>query len=196
MDDISYNRKLWILFRSCFLISLSTFGGGLVIISMLRKKFVEELQWIGETEIMDMIAIAQSCPGVMAVNTSIIIGYRLGSIPGTVLAVTGTILPPMIILSLISVFYTQFRSNRVIALLLKGMQAGVAAVMIHMAINFCGNIFKTKSTLAIALLICGAIGMTFLGVDVITVILICGVIGGMNTVLQMKKSKNQKQAEP
>lgn len=188
MDNISYTKKLWILFKSCFMISLCTFGGGLVIISMLQKKFVEELKWIGEDEIMDMIAIAQSCPGVMAVNTAIIIGYRLGGVPGAALTVTGTILPPMIILSVISVFYTQFRSNRIIALLLKGMQAGVAAVMIHLCINFCGNIFKTKSILAAAMLILSAIAMTFLDVDVIIVILICGLIGGANTILQMRQS--------
>ena len=188
MNDISYPKKLWILFKSCFVISSCTFGGGLVVISMLQKKFSEELHWIDENEIMDMIAIAQSCPGVMAVNTSIIIGYRLGGIPGAILTVTGTILPPMIILSVISVFYVQFRSNRIISLLLHGMQAGVAAVMIHMTINFCSNILKTKNPASIFLLIAAILAVTFFGVDIIVVILVCGVIGGINTYLRMKRA--------
>ncbi len=75
-------HTLWTLFKTCFIISACTFGGGMVIISMLQKKFVEELKWIGQEEVMDLVAIAQSCPGVMAVNTSIIIGYRIAGVTG------------------------------------------------------------------------------------------------------------------
>ena len=88
-------RMLWTLFKTCFLISACTFGGGMVIISMLQKKFVEELHWISEEEAMDMVAIAQSSPGVMAVNTSIIIGYHVAGLTGAILTVFGTVLPPM-----------------------------------------------------------------------------------------------------
>ena len=134
-NTISDKSRLWTLFKTCFIISACTFGGGMVIISMLQKKFVEELHWISQDEVMDLVAIAQSCPGVMAVNTSIIIGYHIAGVAGALLTVTGTILPPMIILTIVSMFYVQFRSNPVIALLLKGMQAGVAAVMINMTIT-------------------------------------------------------------
>ena len=95
-------HTLWILFKTCFVISACTFGGGMVIISMLQKKFVEELKWIGQEEVMDLVAIAQSCPGVMAVNTSIIIGYRIAGVAGSLITVGGTILPPMIILTIVS----------------------------------------------------------------------------------------------
>ena len=74
-------HTLWILFKTCFVISACTFGGGMVIISMLQKKFVEELKWIGQEEVMDLVAIAQSCPGVMAVNTSIITAATPACIP-------------------------------------------------------------------------------------------------------------------
>ena len=137
-------HTMWTLFKTCFIISSCTFGGGLVIISMLQKKFVEELGWIEQEEVMDMVAIAQSCPGVMAVNTSIIIGYRIGGILGALLTVVGTVTPPMIILTIISACYVQFRSNYVIALLLKGMQAGVAAVMVNVTVTMCRNVLKGK----------------------------------------------------
>ena len=117
-NTISDKSRLWTLFKTCFIISACTFGGGMVIISMLQKKFVEELHWISQDEVMDLVAIAQSCPGVMAVNTSIIIGYHIAGVAGALLTVTGTILPPMIILTIVSMFYVQFRSNPVIALLL------------------------------------------------------------------------------
>lgn len=178
----------WKLFRICFSISACTFGGGLVVISMLQKKFVEELHWIDQDEVMDMCAIAQSCPGVMAVNTSIILGYRVGGVLGGLMTVLGTVFPPMVILSLVSLCYTQFRDNYIISLLLKGMQAGVAAVMINLTISMSWNVLKDKDPLGIILLIVSAIAVTFFSVDIILVILCCGVIGGLRMFLESKKA--------
>lgn len=181
-------HTLWTLFKTCFIISACTFGGGMVIISMLQKKFVEELKWIGQEEVMDLVAIAQSCPGVMAVNTSIIIGYRIAGIPGALLTVVGTVLPPMIILTIISACYVQFRSNQIVALVLKGMQAGVAAVMINVTITMCGSVLEKKETLSILMLVCAAIAILFFDVDVILVILICGLISGLLTWNSIRKA--------
>ena len=151
----------------------------MVIISMLQKKFVEELHWISQDEVMDLVAIAQSCPGVMAVNTSIIIGYHIAGVAGALLTVTGTILPPMIILTIVSMFYVQFRSNPVIALLLKGMQAGVAAVMINMTITMAGNVLKDREVFSLLMLIAASVAAVFFGVDIILILLVCGVAGGI-----------------
>lgn len=174
-------RTLWTLFKTCFIISACTFGGGMVIISMLQKKFVEDLKWIEQGEVMDLVAIAQSCPGVMAVNTSIIIGYRIAGIPGALLTVLGTVTPPMIILTIISACYVQFRSNYVIALILKGMQAGVAAVMINVTITMAKSVLDEKTVLSVLMLICASIAVVVFEVDIIAVILICGVISGIFT---------------
>lgn len=174
-------RTLWTLFKTCFIISACTFGGGMVIISMLQKKFVEDLKWIEQGEVMDLVAIAQSCPGVMAVNTSIIIGYRIAGIPGALLTVLGTVTPPMIILTIISACYVQFRSNHVIALILKGMQAGVAAVMINVTITMAKSVLDEKTVLSVLMLICASIAVVVFEVDIIAVILICGVISGIFT---------------
>src|SRR5450756_690699 len=95
----------WKLFTSTFSLSAFTFGGGFVIIPLMRKKFVNELHWIEEIEMLDMTAIAQSSPGAIAVNASILVGYRLAGVFGALVTVFGTVLPPLIILSVISLFY-------------------------------------------------------------------------------------------
>ena len=184
IDDPHLYRKL---FTTCFAISGCTFGGGLVIMSMLQKKFVEELKWIDRDEMMDLIAIAQSCPGVMAVNSSIIIGYRVAGIPGALLTMVGTVLPPMIILSVISLFYRQFRDNRVISLLLKGMQAGVAAVLIHLTFTMCQTALQGRRPVFLLLLIGSAVAVIGFNVDVILTILVCAVVGGF-VVLRDERS--------
>lgn len=83
------------LFLSTFELSACTFGGGFVIIPLMRKKFVEELGWIEEEEMLDLTAIAQASPGAIAVNASIMLGYHIAGIPGAILAVLGTVLPPI-----------------------------------------------------------------------------------------------------
>ena len=177
--NISDKRKLWILFKTCFEISACTFGGGMVIISLLQKKFVEELQWIDQEEVMDMVAIGQSSPGVMAVNVSIIIGYRIAGIKGALLTVIGTVLPPMIILSVISRFYVQFRSNKIVSLLLKGMQAGVVGVMINVTITMMKNIINEKLKYLVIMMVIASVAAVFFSVDTIIILAVCGILGGI-----------------
>lgn len=180
---------LWTLFKTCFIISACTFGGGMVIISMLQKKFVEELKWIDQGEVMDLVAIAQSCPGVMAVNTSIIIGYRMAGVGGAILTALGTVTPPMIILTVISACYVQFRSNYVIALILKGMQAGVAAVMINVTVTMAKSVIGEKRAVSMVMLVCASVAVVVFGVDIIAVILVCGIISGLLTWKNSREGK-------
>ncbi len=185
---LSDQRLLWFLFKNCFVISACTFGGGMVIISMLQKKFVEELGWIKQKEVMDLVAIAQSCPGVMAVNASMIIGYRVAGAAGTLMAALGTILPPMLILTAVSACYVQFRENHVIALLLRGMQAGVAAVMMNVTMTLAGSVLKEKKTLPILMLAGASAATVLFGVDIILIILGCGCISAAMAVCGKKEA--------
>ena len=188
--NISDKRKLWILFKTCFEISACTFGGGMVIISLLQKKFVEELQWIDQEEVMDMVAIGQSSPGVMAVNVSIIIGYRIAGIKGALLTVIGTVLPPMIILSVISRFYVQFRSNKIVSLLLKGMQAGVVGVMINVTITMMKNIINEKLKYLVIMMVIASVAAVFFSVDTIIILAVCGILGGIISWKTAQKGGN------
>src|SRR5699024_6752 len=124
-----------------------TFGGGFVIIPLMRKKFVEELHWIDEQEMLDFTAIAQSSPGAIAVNASILVGYRVAGLCGALLTVLGTILPPLLIISVISFFYAAFRDNVFVNMAMTGMLAGVAAVICDVVITMGKGIVKQKRIL-------------------------------------------------
>ena len=91
--------RLWKLFLSTLYISSFTFGGGFVIVTFMKKKFVDELHWIDEQEMLDMTALAQSSPGAIAVNAAILVGWQVEGLIGMIVAVLGTIIPPMVILS-------------------------------------------------------------------------------------------------
>lgn len=182
-------RMLWQLFKATFLLSAFTFGGGFVIVSLMKKKFVEDLQWLEEEEMLDITAIAQSSPGPIPINASVILGYRMYGVIGSLVAILGTALPPMIIISVISVFYTQFRSNRSIAIALQVMRAGVAAVIFDVVINLAKNVIATKRTLYILLMATAFAGKVILGVDAMIVILCCLVVGLVDLAMELRSNR-------
>lgn len=170
-------HQLWTLFQSMFTLSACTFGGGFVIVSLMKKTFVEELQWLEEEEMLDVTAITQSAPGPLPVNASVIIGYRMAGLLGSFTAVLGTILPPMIIISIISLFYEQFRTNTYIAIALQVMRAGVAAVIFDVVITLAKNVLHTKRTLYIVMMIIAFIATYFFDVSAMIIIFTCLLIG-------------------
>ena len=180
---------LWQLFKSTFMLSACTFGGGFVIVSLIKKKFVEELGWIEESEMLDITAISQSSPGPIPINASVILGYRMQGILGSFVAVLGTSIPPIVIISIISVFYTEFRENKIIAIALMVMRAGVAAVICDVVIKLAKNVISTKSNLYIALMFITFIMTYVFGISAMTVILLCLVIGLITLFFEMKREK-------
>ena len=167
----------WTLFSSTFLLSAFTFGGGYVIVPLMKKKFVDQLQWIEEEEMLNMIAIAQSSPGAIAVNAAIIVGYKIAGILGAIISILGTVIPPLITLTVISFFYHEFRDNRYISAMLKGMQAGVAAIITDVVFNLSKNIIKKKQISSIVMMVTAFAAVFFFDVNVIIVILISGLVG-------------------
>ena len=186
MNSLQKYKKL---FFSTFKLSACTFGGGFVIIPLMRKKFVEELGWIQEDEMMDLVAIAQSSPGAIAVNASILVGYHVAGIPGAMLTVLGTVLPPLIIISIISMFYQAFRDNAFVNMAMAGMLCGVAAVICDVVISMAKNILQEKRLLPVIVMLGSFIAVRFLSVDIISIIIICGVIGAVDTWHQGKIGK-------
>ncbi len=183
--DARFYRKL---FASTFYISAFTFGGGFVIIPLMKKKFVEEYHWIEEDEMMDMMAIAQSSPGAIAVNASIIIGRRLAGALGVLISVLGTVLPPFLILSVISVGYTAFQDSRIVGYVLRGMQAGVAAVVVDVVIHMAGGLLRKKQIFPL-LMMCGAfLASAVFGVNVVMIILVCGAAGAIGAGFTMDRA--------
>ena len=175
-------NKLATLFFSTFRISACTFGGGFVIVPLLRRKFVEDLGWVEDPEMLDLAAIAQSAPGPIAVNASVLVGYKVAGVPGALMAALGCALPPLVIISIISYFYAAFRSNPVVDMLMKSMLAGVAAVICDVVITMAGKVCGGKKWLVpVITMVLAFIAVRFLKVNIILVILVCGILGALQT---------------
>ena len=179
-------KKLLKLFLSTLYISAFTFGGGFVIATFMKKKFVDELHWIDEEEMLDLIAIAQSSPGAVAVNCAIAVGLKVAGYIGMLVAVLGTIIPPMVILTIISYFYNLLIGNVAFSLLLKGMQAGVAAIILDTVLSLASKIFKRKEYLNISIMLIAFILVFFFDVNVIYIILFTLLLGIIISILGAK----------
>jgi len=166
----------FLLFKITFSISAFTFGGGYIVIPMMRKYFINDLNLISEQELLDMAAIAQSTPGAIAVNLAVLIGYRIAGIKGAIISCIGTVLPPLLILSIISYFYSAFRSNRVISSILKGMEAGVAATIVDLVIDMTQIIFKQKNWLLTLMVPVSFFASFFLNINVLIIIIFCSIL--------------------
>lgn len=189
-NELKKKHLLLELFLSTLYISSFTFGGGFVIVTFMKRKFVDELHWIDEQEMLDLVALAQSSPGAIAVNAAILVGWRVCGFAGMLTAVLGTILPPMIILSVISLFYAAFASNVYVALVLKGMQAGVAAVILDVTCSLGGSVLKEKSVFSIVIMAAAFAATFFFNVNVIYIILTAGLLGAGKAVWIYRKGKS------
>lgn len=191
IDKSHIYRKLFI---TTFSLSTFTFGGGYVIISLMKQKFVDELKWLDEEEMLNLASIAQSSPGAVAVNASILVGYRIAGFLGALTTIVGTILPPLVILSIISFFYTAFRTNPIVNAVLKGMQSGVGAVIVDVVISLGSNITKSRDILSCFIMVLAFIATYVLKVNVMIIILVCGSIGAIRCIAADKK-KHSKEAD-
>ena len=181
----------WKLFVTTLVLSASTFGGGFVIIGMMKKKFVEQMGWLQDEEMLDMTAIAQSSPGALGVNIAIVVGYRIKKFLGAVVCTLGAVIQPLVIISIISVFYNQFKDNEIIAIALQVMRAGVAAVICSVVIDLAGNVIKTRSFLWI-IMMCAAFAATcFFDVSAIVIILTCGLVGLVKVLMDERKGASR-----
>ena len=173
------NRKhvLWKLFVSTLYLSAFTFGGGYVIVTLMKEKFVDELHWMEEDEMLDLIAIAQSAPGAIAVNGAIVVGYKLAGLLGALVAIVATIIPPFVIITVISYFYELFRDNFIVSKLLAGMQAGMG-----------GGILKQKSAVSDFIMLAAFLATCVFRVNVVYIILACIALGVLRTVLAKRRT--------
>ncbi len=177
------------LFLSTLYLSTFTFGGGYVIVTLLKDKFVDKYHWIDEEEMLDLVAIAQSSPGAIAVNGAIVVGYKLAGIPGVVLSVSGAVIPPMLILSLVSVIYNVFITNPYVNAMLNGMKAGVGAVIISVVYDMGSKIVIAGNTVQTMIMVLSFILCYFCNVNVIFIIIAVAVFGAARTILSERKSE-------
>ena len=179
------------LFWTTFTLSLFTFGGGFVIISLMRKKMVVELGWINDEEMLDFVTIAQSSPGPIAVNGSLMVGYHLAGIPGALVATLGTVLPPMIVLSLISLGYQAVAENQIIAAAFSGMRAVVAAIVLQVSWALFKPLAEKRAVLPIALFILSFVALFIFNVNIMLVMIAIILFSVIHSLVAMRKEESE-----
>ena len=184
MKDKRYNKRrvgrvymkkriklyFW-LFDVNLFISTFTFGGGYVVVPMIRKYYVEKKALFSEEELLELAAVAQSSPGAIAVNLSALAGYRTAGLAGIAISSAAAILPPLIIMTLVSKWYILFSENQIVAAVLRGMQAAVAALVVDYIVDMIRALTKQRSILLILLIPSVFLANYFLQIHVVILLL-------------------------
>ena len=162
-------------FLTFFKIGIVTFGGGYAMIPMIEEEVVNKHHWTSKEELLDLIAIAQSCPGVFAVNISTFIGYKLNKKAGAFCTTLGAALPSFIIILLIAMFFHQFADNKVVAAMFRGIRPAVVALIAAPTFRLAksARITLTNCWIPIAC----ALAIWALGVSPILIIIVAAVAG-------------------
>ena len=123
-------KTLWQLFSSFFRIGAFTFGGGIAMIPLIQKEAVENRHWVSDDDILEVVAIAESTPGPIAINAATFIGYRVGGVLGSICATLGVVLPSFVIILALSFVLRQFQELEAVKYAFAGIRAGVLALLI------------------------------------------------------------------
>lgn len=174
------------LFASFLKIGAFTFGGGYAMIPLIREEVVYKRKWITEEDILDIIAIAESTPGPIAINSATFIGSRTAGIPGAFVATLGVVLPSFLIISAISRFLEAFESFSVVGYAFAGIRAGVLALLLNTSFS----LYRQASRDGISYLIMGAafIGTAFFDISVLWILLACG---GLGAIMALRAGKEE-----
>ena len=176
---------LWLAATNLF-ISAFTFGGGYVVVPIVRNCFVIKKKLFSEDELIEMAAIAQSTPGAIAINMVALSGYRAAGIAGLIISCICALIPPLVILSVVSVFYSAVISNTVIIAVLKGMQAGVAALIVDFIVNMAAMIMKERSPMLSLLVMLSFVLSFFTDINVITILIGCCLICSLQLFIKRR----------
>lgn len=165
----------WESFRTFFKIGMFTLGGGYAMIPIIEQEVVDRHRWVDRQEMLDLIAIAQSCPGVFAINISIFVGYKLRKVRGAIATALGTALPSFLIILAIAMFFHQFEDNRYIAAMFRGIRPAVVALIAVPTFNLGKSAQLNRFTVWIPVV--SALLIWLLGVSPIWIIIAAG-LGG------------------
>ncbi|MDR0294535.1 MAG: chromate transporter [Oscillospiraceae bacterium] len=178
-------RHLWQIFSTMFVIGLFTFGGGLSMLPQMTRVFVKKRGWVTEEEILDYFAVSQSIPGVIATNTSVMIGYRLAGMAGALCAALGATLPSFLVLVVVTVFYQTFVTHPVMLGALRGVRAAVAALLFFTVWGLRENTLRGLESVLLCL--CAVTLVFFLNVNPVWVILGGILLGIARTLYRAKR---------
>lgn len=153
---------------------------------IMKKYFVDKLDLMSECELLDIYAIAQTAPGAIAVNSSVLVGYRIAGKTGALISSLGTILPPFIAISVIAYFYSSVVDNPFVSKILAGMAIGVAAVMIDFLWSMVKIILKEKSVFLLLLALVSFGAVEFFDVNVALVLILSAFISALKFIFKEK----------
>ena len=177
----------WESFKTFFKIGMFTLGGGYAMIPIIEAEVVDKHRWVSKEEFLDLIAIAQSCPGVFAINISIFICYKKRKIPGAIVTALGTALPSFLIILLIAMFFHRFQDNPVVAAIFRGIRPAVVALIAVPTFNLAKSAKISWATCWIPIV--GALAIWLLGVSPILVIVLAA-LGGYVYGTYIKPTEN------
>ncbi|SNS66732.1 chromate transporter [Anaerovirgula multivorans] len=163
------------LFNIFFRVGAFTFGGGYAMIPIIQKEIVENNQLIDESEFLDIIAVAQSLPGPIAVNTAVFVGYKLKGFLGAVATLLGTILPSLVVIIILAIFYDRIKDVHSIQLFFQGVRPAIVALIFMSAIKLSKSISKNRFN--ILLMSFAFIGIVFLKIHPIFIVILCAIAG-------------------
>lgn len=194
-NEVSQKRvSLWQLFVTFFKTGLFTFGGGYAMISILEEELVSNKRWITSQDMLDMLVIAESTPGVIAVNTATSVGFKVRGVLGAIVATLGAVLPSFLIITALTFFLNEFSDNPWYRAAFTGIQACVTILVINAFVKMSRHL--EKSWFSIILLIAAFAVAVFTDFDVIYLILIGGVLGVVYTLIKERVNSKKKSALP
>ena len=162
-------------FKTFFKIGIFTLGGGYAMIPLIEEEVVNKKQWVSKDEMLDLIAIAQSCPGVFAINIATFVGYKLRKTRGAIATTVGTALPSFLIILAIAIFFSQFKDNEVVAAIFRGIRPAVVALIAVPTFRMAQRAKLNRYTLWIPVV--SALAIWALGVSPIYIIVIAALAG-------------------
>lgn len=187
-------KNLLILFLTFLKIGAFTFGGGYAMIAILENEFVEKKKWITKEEFLDMVAIAESTPGPIAINSATYIGYRQAGFFGSLFSTLGVVIPSFVIIFLISLFFDEFLQFKYVQYAFKGIQACVVYLILSAGIKMLKGLKKTALNIIILVsVICLMLSISIFAWNFssIYLILISGAIGLVAYHISLVKKKDE-----
>ena len=188
MSNLSKNITL---FRVFFSISAVALGGGLTMLPIMSREFVEKRGWLSDNDMLDTVAVMQSLPGIISINMAVLIGYRVSGFLGAIFSALGVILPPFVAIIVLAMFLTKLDNNETVNHIFLGVRAAVAAMILLSAIKLAKQALKNRLAQAIAFF--GFIAMVFFEMNAILLVIIGALVGLSVAYLPMlfKNTKNE-----
>ncbi len=179
--------KIWTLFLTFLKIGAFTFGGGYAMIPLIQREIVEEHKWISDDDILDIIAIAESTPGPIAVNSATFVGYKVAGFFGAFFATLGLVIPSFLIILLISMLLREFQDIKAVQYAFYGIRSSVVALVVKAWWTMYKKCEKTMLAYTVAVL--SFVAVAVFGFEVIYVLIGCAFIGLFTSLVKAKGGK-------